>query len=139
MAGIPLRPVTVIAMSNGLQQHGERLATHALVLKDDLERQFQLPVGPCEALGIKVVLDNRLVARPITHDLIVNVIGRIGAELENVIIERVGKSLRARITLRVSTGTYTVDASHGDAVALALRSNAEILATEQVITGDDEG
>lgn len=133
----PVRPVTVIELSDDLQRHGESLTTHSILLQDDLQRQFRLPVGPCEALGIKVVLENRLVSRPITHDLILNLLTRLGGEVAHIEIDQAGKNWRAKVSLRASAGLYVVEAGHGDAIALALRANAPIFATEAVITGEE--
>jgi bifunctional DNase/RNase len=137
MASLPTRAVTVLGLANDLQRRGEKVTTHALLLEDDMHRQFLLPVGPCEALGIKVALENELVKRPITHDLILNVVTRLEGEVEHVLIERAGKGWLAKISLRTSSGSYLIEANPGDAIALALRANAAILATEQVISGEE--
>jgi len=126
----------VVELATDLQRRGETVTTHALLMEDDLQRHFQLPLGPCEALGIKVVLENELIKRPITHDLILNVLTRLGGEVENVIIERAGKGWRAKVSLHTPSGSSLVEASHGDAIALAMRANATIFATEEVITGE---
>ncbi|NIM04404.1 MAG: hypothetical protein GTN65_02025 [Armatimonadetes bacterium] len=133
-----MRSVTVIGLSSDLQRRGETVATHALLLQDDLQRRFHLPIGPCEALGIKLALENELIKRPITHDLILSVLTQLKAEVEHVLIEPAGKRWRARVSVRTPSGSYMIEASHGDAIALALRANAAILATEEVITGEPD-
>ena len=136
MDPIPMRPVTVVEMVSDLQRHGERTTTHLLLLQDDLQRSFNLPIGPCEALGVKVFLDNELIPRPITHDLILNVLTRLGAAVDHVVVDRADDYWRARVHLRAGTGTYAIEANAGDAVALALRANATIFATEEAISGE---
>jgi len=133
MSSVPLRPVTVLELSGEVRRRGNRLITHTLVLQDDILRRFRLPLGPCEAMGIRVVMQNELVPRPITHDLIANVLQRLGGELDSVIIQRTGNSYIAKVTVKINNGTYSVEGSYGDAVALALRTGTTIFATEEVI------
>jgi len=133
METVPLRQVTVLEVAEHLQRQGDRIATHKVLLQDDLRRPFHLPLGPCEALGIQLALKNDLVPRPMTHDLIHTVLTRLGGEVERVLIERAGNGWRARVRLRSSSGSYLLEANHGDAIALALRGNAPIFATEEAI------
>lgn len=133
-----IRPVTVQEVTEALLRRKEVITTHLVVMHDDINRSFKLPVGPCEALGIRVWLNNDLVARPLTHDLMNAVLERLGGEIEHMVIERNGDGWKTVVSLKTSTGSYTLESNHGDGIALALRANATIFATEEVITSGDQ-
>jgi bifunctional DNase/RNase len=73
-----------------------------------------------------------------THDLIQAIVERLGGSIEYVLIRRIGKGWRAEVRLSTPSGSQLLQANHGDAIALALRANAVILATEEVITTSEE-
>lgn len=132
------RQVTVVDISEALQQHGKAITTHIVALQDEIFRNFRLPLGPCEAWAIKLALSNDLLPRPMTHDLIQAIVERLGGSIEYVLIRRIGKGWRAEVRLSTPSGSQLLQANHGDAIALALRANAVILATEEVITTSEE-
>lgn len=73
--------------------------------------------------------------RPMTHDLLCDVLGTLGGELESVSITRVeGSMFYATLDLRDAEGAeHHVDARPSDAVALAVRVGVPILASEDVL------
>jgi uncharacterized protein len=132
------RKVTVLEVAEALQQHGKTVTTHVVALQDEIFRNFRLPLGPCEAWAIKLALSNDLLPRPMTHDLIQTIVERLGGSVEYVLLQRAGKGWKAEVRLTSSSGSHLLQANHGDAIALALRANAVILATEEVIIASEE-
>jgi bifunctional DNase/RNase len=105
-----------------------------LVLRDDINRELRLPIGSCEGLAIHVSLEDQLVARPLTHDLAVRVLEKLSATLERVVINhREEEGPAAQIHLASSRGEMSIEANAGDAVALALRAEAPVYATEELL------
>jgi len=131
------RRVTVVEVSEALQQHGKAITTHIITLQDEIFRNFRLPLGPCEAWAIKLALSNDLLPRPMTHDLIQAIVERLGGGIAYVLIRRAGKEWRGEVRLTTPSGGILLQSNHGDAIALALRANADILATEEVIARGD--
>jgi uncharacterized protein len=133
MSSIPARPVTVVEVVDAVVRRAGTITTHRVLLHDDLDRSFAIPVGPCEALGIRYGLSGEFTQRPLTHDLIYSVLTRLGAAIDRVVIERNADEWQATITLRGSSGRVDLKTNHGDAIAVALRANATIYATEEAI------
>jgi bifunctional DNase/RNase len=105
-----------------------------LLLRDAGQRVFPIVIGPWEALAIQVVLHQSPVPRPLTHDLIQTLLERLDARLERIVIDDLSHdTFYARLELRSHGASLSVDARPSDAVALALRMNAPIYATEAVI------
>ena len=108
--------------------------SHVLILRDPINRELHVPIGSCEGLAIDVVLEQHLVARPLTHDLALRVLEKLSAKLERVVIDDVaGDASAATLHLTSSEGEITIAARPGDAVALAVRAEAPIYATEDVL------
>jgi bifunctional DNase/RNase len=118
-----------------------------VVLKDDDEKFF-LPiwVGVSEANAIALQLENITTPRPMTHDLLRNMINELNAQVTRVVINDLRDStFFAQIRLVLAGGkTLEVDARPSDAIALALRTEAPIFVAQsvldqaQTITPDDE-
>lgn len=106
-----------------------------VVLKDDDERFF-LPiwVGIFEANAIALQLENITTPRPMTHDLLRNMISELNAEVTRVVINDLRDStFFAQIRLLVGGKTLEVDARPSDAIALALRTEAPIFVAQSVL------
>ena len=106
-----------------------------VVLKDD-EEKFFLPiwVGIFEANAIALQLENITTPRPMTHDLLRNLIGELHAQVTRVVINDLREStFFAQILLRTSEKTYEIDARPSDAIALALRTEAPIFVAQSVL------
>jgi bifunctional DNase/RNase len=113
-----------------------------LVLRDKLGRDLRLPIGSCEAAAIQIVLEQRLVQRPLTHDLALRLLDRLSARLDRVVIdEPAADSAQAVLHVSCAEGPLAMDARPGDAVALALRAEVPIFVTEALLLGgtDDPG
>ena len=109
-----------------------------VVLKDDDEKFF-LPiwVGIFEANAIALQLENITTPRPMTHDLLRNMISELNARVIRIVINDLRDStFFAQIRLAVGTGsdrTLEVDARPSDAIALALRTEAPIYVAQSVL------
>ena len=106
-----------------------------IVLRDE-EGQRILPiwVGVFEANAIALQIENVQTPRPMTHDLLKNVIGDLNASVERIVVCGLKENtFYARIQLRSNAGTVDVDARPSDAIALALRTQSPIFVEEDVI------
>jgi bifunctional DNase/RNase len=106
-----------------------------VVLKDDDEKFF-LPiwVGIFEANAIALQLENVTTPRPMTHDLLRNMISELDARVTRVVINDLRDSTFFA-QIRVITGgrTMEIDARPSDAIALALRTEAPIFVAQSVL------
>lgn len=115
--------------------------TSLVVLKTrhprDGEASEQLPIriGPVEATAISMGVDDSTHDRPMTHDLMLDTIGRLGSSLDAVqIVDVRGTTFYAKLLLTNANGARVeVDARPSDALALAVRAHVPIFADEGVI------
>ncbi len=106
-----------------------------VILKDGEERIF-LPiwVGIFEANAIALQLENIATPRPMTHDLLRNLIETIDGKVSRVIINELRDStFYARIDMVVGERLLEIDARPSDAIALALRTAAPIFVEQDVL------
>lgn len=106
-----------------------------VVLKDD-EEKFFLPiwVGIFEANAIALQLENVATPRPMTHDLLKNVIGELEGRVTRIVINDLRDStFFAQIRVLTGGKTLEVDARPSDAIALALRTEAPIFVAQAVL------
>lgn len=98
-------------------------------------RQLPIIIGIAEAAAIKMKISKIKPPRPLTHDLLNNLIAQMGARLEKVIINKLQKNtFYARLILIKDHGeTIDVDARPSDSIALALRANAQIFVEEEIL------
>jgi bifunctional DNase/RNase len=107
-----------------------------IVLLRDKEGQRVLPiwVGMFEANAIALQIENVATPRPMTHDLLRNVIQDLRASVEKVVVSDLQENtFYALIYLTVNGDSVAVDARPSDAIALALRTKAPIFVEERVI------
>ncbi len=108
---------------------------HAVVLMD-LKKQIMLPifVAKAEALSIHLRRDKKRFVRPLTHDLLDDVLRRIGAELVKVQIDDIrGKTFVGAIFVRSGGKLFEIDARPSDAIALAIGNRVPIFVAERVL------
>jgi len=108
-------------------------------------RTLPIYIGTPEATAIAYAVQGVDTPRPLTHDLLADVIDALDAEIEEVVItELVGSTYYAELRLRRLDGITIVSARPSDAVALAIRTGAplfigdELMDAEGVIIEDDE-
>jgi bifunctional DNase/RNase len=107
-----------------------------IVLLRDEEEKRSLPiwVGIFEANAIALELEKVSTPRPMTHDLIKNILESVEAKVEKIVVNDLrDNTFFALIHLRVGEEEITVDSRPSDAIALALRVGAPILVDEDVV------
>jgi len=91
-------------------------------------------VGIFEANAIALQMENVQTPRPMTHDLLKNVIDDLNAAVERIVVcELKDNTFYATIHLRSGVGQVTIDARPSDAIALALRTSSPIYVEETVL------
>ena len=107
-----------------------------IVVLHDLDNRKALPIwiGSAEASAIIRCIEGLVVARPMTHDLIANMIEKTGYELEKIEIKHVEKeTYYATLFLKKDDETVEIDARPSDAIAVAMRCDAPIFVTANVL------
>jgi bifunctional DNase/RNase len=99
------------------------------------KRQFPIVIGIFEAWAIDRKVRDRGTQRPMTHDLLANVVRGLGGTLERVVISDLrDNTFFASLRFRRADGTESeVDARPSDAIALAVHLAAPIFVEEKVI------
>ncbi len=114
-------------------------------------RQFEIYIGAPEAAAIKSALDGETTPRPMTHDLFVLALERIGVEVSRVVLTRVTEgTYHADLVLSQAGGDETIISCRpSDGIALALRAHCPVYALDELLdevgepeeqdqAGDDE-
>ncbi|MEI6155778.1 MAG: bifunctional nuclease family protein [bacterium] len=113
--------------------------THVLLLRDAEEaRYLPIPIGPNEASAISYYLQGVTPERPLTHDTALRLIHALGATLREVRITEVREeAFRARMLVVAPSGEEAeLDARPSDAVALALRAEAPIFISTDLLSAE---
>ena len=99
-------------------------------------RNLTMFIGPFEAQAIALALEGMRLPRPYTHDLALEAIHRLDAKVKRVVItEMRDATYFAALVLERQGAEILLDSRPSDAIALALRERAPILATEAVLAG----
>ena len=106
-----------------------------IILRDkDGQKVLPIWVGVFEANAIALQIENIETPRPMTHDLLRNVIQDLQATVEKIVVcDLKENTFYALIYLQTPAGAVAIDARPSDAIALALRTRAPILVDERVI------
>ncbi|MHB8572154.1 MAG: bifunctional nuclease family protein [Candidatus Dormibacteria bacterium] len=107
---------------------------HVVILKDRSRDRF-LPIwiGSYEANAIALRITGITPDRPITHDLMVTILGEMEAVLQQVIVTSLANEVFfARLVFQQGGREFDVDARPSDAIALAVRMEAPIYVSEEV-------
>jgi len=105
-----------------------------ILREKDSDRYLPIWIGPAEADAIAVRLQDVQVARPLTHDLLRDAIGQLGATVEYVVVNDLSNdTFFARIMLQVDGRSVEIDSRPSDAIALAVRAQVPIFADESVL------
>lgn len=112
-----------------------------MLLREKAETARVLPIfiGAPEATAIALVLEGVDTPRPMTHDLLKNVLTELGAELERVVVTDLrDKTFYAELHLRLGDKRVHVSSRPSDAVALAVRTGSPIFVEEAVLDAAGE-
>ena len=100
----------------------------------DGERSFPIVIGIFEATSIDRRVRNIPTPRPLTHDLVANVIEQLGGELQDIVIsELVEHTYFAKLRIRSDGELIEVDCRPSDAIALAVTAKVPIFVNEDVL------
>jgi uncharacterized protein len=108
-----------------------------IVLLQEREGERYLPIwiGVAEAGAIGLALQGVVTARPLTHDLMKNVLEELGVRIERVVITELKDGTFYAVIHMAQNGTpYEISSRPSDAIALAVRVAVPIFANEEVLT-----
>jgi hypothetical protein len=112
------------------------MSQHRIVILKDVDSDRFLPIwiGPYEAEAITVSLQQMEVSRPLTHDLLRNVLNTLGAEILRInITELKDDVFFARIVMSVNGQEMEIDSRPSDALALSVRAHVPVFVSEGVM------
>ena len=107
-----------------------------IVLLKTVEGNRFLPIwiGHPEAAAILMKLQNAATPRPMTHDLVTEILEQIGAQVVRVAVTELREStFYAQVTIQQDGSEIEVDSRPSDAIALAVRAEAPIFVADEVI------
>ena len=109
--------------------------SRVVVLREaDSNRYLPIYIGAPEADAIAMRLQGVSVARPMTHDLLANVLQELGGAVDRVVVSGLSNdTFFAQLHVRVNDKELEIDARPSDALALAVRSEAPIFVEEAVL------
>lgn len=97
-------------------------------------RMLPVVIGIAEVNAIKLKLSGITPPRPLTHDLLLNTIQNLGAQLKHILIDRLeNNTFYAKLVLQRNGEEILIDARPSDSVAVALRAGAPIFVSEEVL------
>jgi uncharacterized protein len=107
-----------------------------IVILQEMEKNTLLPiwVGIFEANAIALQIERVDTPRPMTHDLIKNLLLHLNADIEKIVVNDLKENtFYASIYMRINGESMRLDSRPSDAIALALRMDAPIYVTDEVI------
>jgi hypothetical protein len=115
----------------GLSTNPATGGAYALILREvEGNRRLPIIIGQAEAQSIALEMEGIKPPRPLTHDLMKNIIGSFGAELTDVVID----DLRdGTFYAKLNIDNQLIDSRPSDAIALAVRYGAQIFVSSNVM------
>lgn len=119
----------------GLSSSPSAGGAYALLLKESYGiRRLPIIIGSFEAQSIALEIEGIKPPRPLTHDLMKNLVDDLGGTILEIYIDELrDNTFYAKIILEISTLTNSIDARPSDAIALAVRSGCQIFVSEEVM------
>ena len=129
---VPLRVLTLIMTGHG---------SPSVVVLEPIEettgqasRIVPIWIGSTEAAQLGIALERAKLPRPLTHDLFLDALTNLDATVDHVLIDDVNKqTYYAKLVLKQGGRLISLDARPTDALALALRQQAPLYITEEVL------
>ena len=112
------------------------MSQHRVVILKDIDSERYLPIwiGPCEADAITVELQEVEVARPLTRDILTNVIQERGADVSHILVRDLRDDVFYAFIVLDQNGTrLEVDTRPSDALAIAVRVSVPIFVEDDVM------
>lgn len=130
----------------GLSSSPSALGTFALILAEaDGKRRLPIIIGSSEAQSIALELESIKPPRPLTHDLIKNMLEFFDARIIEVVIDDLKDGVFfAKIVVELNGVRSSIDSRPSDAIALAVRTHCDIFVSDQIMNeaaiepGEDE-
>ena len=107
-----------------------------IVVLEDTEQERMLPIwiGVFEANAISLKLENITTPRPMTHDLVKNLLNNLDTHIEKIVVNDIKDNTFYAIIYCGHNGeTITIDSRPSDAIALSLRTESPIFVEDEVI------
>lgn len=107
-----------------------------IVVLEDLKSDRMLPIwiGVFEANAIALRIENITTPRPMTHDLLKNILDELKIKVEKIVVNDVrDNTFYAMIHCRYKDQIISIDSRPSDAIALVLRTEAPIFVEEKVV------
>lgn len=106
-----------------------------VILKDETEKKtLPIWIGLLEASAIAMVLEGIELSRPMTHDLMKNILQIVDVKVEQIVIsDLMDNTYYAKIHIRKGEEVHVIDARPSDSMALALRTKAKIMVDDKVL------
>ncbi|MBN2483400.1 MAG: bifunctional nuclease family protein [Candidatus Omnitrophica bacterium] len=112
----------------------EQKKEQIVVLKEkNGTKLLPIVIGINEAAAIRMKLSGFVPPRPLTHDLIKNLIENLGVSLEKVVIDKlVDSTFHAKLYIRRNGETQMIDARPSDSIALAVRTKSRLFVEDAI-------
>lgn len=113
------------------------MSEHRVIVLKAIDDELYLPIwiGPYEAEAIAIRLKDVDIARPLTHDLLKNVIDEMGGDISHILVNDLrDDTFYALITVNLNGRVLEIDSRPSDAIALAVRVGVPIFVAEDVMT-----
>ena len=106
-----------------------------IILRErDGERALPIVIGLPEAMAIDRRVKGHQAQRPLTHDLLANVIDSLSAELEKIVINDLREhTFYAKLVVRQNGEVFEIDSRPSDAIALGVATEVPIYVEERVL------
>jgi hypothetical protein len=119
----------------GLSTSPSSGGAYALILKEvNGNRRLPIIIGAFEAQSIALEMEGIKPPRPLTHDLMKNIIDTFGVSLQDVFINELRDgTFYAKITIEGVSDSQEVDSRPSDAIALAVRYGVPIFVSDEVL------
>lgn len=113
----------------------EKRQDQIIVLKEKAgDRQFPIVIGFLEASSIKMKIANVVPPRPLTHDLMKDIVDQLGGKLESLVIDKmVENTFHGKLMVKVGDVTKAIDCRPSDGIALAVRSQVPIFVEDDIM------
>jgi len=114
--------------------------SHVVILKEkDGERVLPIWIGPAEAQAIARELAGQRFQRPLTHDLLANIVEGLKAKVTRVVISELkDNTFFAQLLVDRDGEAVVIDARPSDSIAVALRCGADIFVNEKLLNEPGE-
>jgi uncharacterized protein len=105
-----------------------------LLKTKDGNKYLPIWIGQPEAAAILMKLQGASTPRPLTHDLLTEILGQLEAQVTRIVVTELRENtFYAQITVQLDGQEIEVDSRPSDAIAIAIRADAPIYAADQVI------